>query len=78
MTQSDDAKPNTDGAAVLRSWQDNAVPWIDAIRHGQILSRTISSWPNMFSESGFHLTDLIEPPHPETGLPASVIIVLEL
>lgn len=41
MTQSDDAKPNTDGAAVLRSWQDNAVPWIDAIRQAKIRSRTL-------------------------------------
>ena len=40
--------------------------------------RTMSSWRRLFEESGLLLTDLIEPLHPETGLPASVIFVLEV
>lgn len=40
--------------------------------------RTMSSWQCMFLDSGLRLTDLIEPPHPDTGLPASVIFVLEV
>lgn len=46
--------------------------------HGQApwYYRTMSSWRRLFAESGLQLTQQIEPQHPETGLPASVIFVL--
>lgn len=40
--------------------------------------RTMSSWRSLFMDSGLVLTGQIEPLHPETGLPASIIFVLEL
>jgi len=36
--------------------------------------RTLESWLRLFRVSGFKLVDLQEPLHPETGLPASVVI----
>ena len=38
--------------------------------------RTMRSWRQLFAESGLQLTQRVEPLHPETGLPASVIFVL--
>ncbi len=38
--------------------------------------RTLASWRRLFVQSDLQLTEQLEPPHPETGLPASVIFVL--
>lgn len=37
--------------------------------------RTIGTWKRLFSESGFELVNVIEPIHPRTGVPASIIFV---
>lgn len=37
--------------------------------------RTIGSWVSLVVESGLHLVELREPVHPETGRPASLILV---
>lgn len=44
--------------------------------HAPWYYRTLASWLALFAQSGLCLTEQIEPPHPETGLPASVIFVL--
>ncbi|MGD1890346.1 MAG: class I SAM-dependent methyltransferase [Cyclobacteriaceae bacterium] len=38
--------------------------------------RTLEDWVQLFSQSGYQLTELREPLHPQTGKPASVIFVL--
>lgn len=38
--------------------------------------RSMGSWRRLFAESGLQLVEKIEPLHPETGVPASVIFVL--
>ena len=37
--------------------------------------RTLESWVRLFGEHGFQLTQIREPIHPQTGLPASIIFV---
>ncbi len=37
--------------------------------------RTVESWVNLFVTNGFQLRELLEPLHPETGKPASVIFI---
>jgi 2-polyprenyl-3-methyl-5-hydroxy-6-metoxy-1,4-benzoquinol methylase len=37
--------------------------------------RTVGTWVKLLSDSGLHLVDLREPLHPETGKPASLILV---
>ncbi len=37
--------------------------------------RTLSSWVNLFIDSGYLLREIREPVHPESGKPASVILV---
>lgn len=44
--------------------------------HAPWYYRTMASWRLLFAQSGLHLHSLIEPLHPETGVPASVIFVL--
>ena len=39
--------------------------------------RTLGDWMRLFKSAGFHINDLIEPLHPETLKPASVIFVLQ-
>jgi SAM-dependent methyltransferase len=40
--------------------------------------RTLESWVRLYSDNGFRLLELREPVHPETGKPASVILIGEL
>lgn len=40
--------------------------------------RTIESWVNLFTGSGFRLLELREPLHPATGKPASAIFIAEM
>lgn len=40
--------------------------------------RTFAGWINLFMQSGFVLEELVEPMHPQTGTPLSVIFVLKL
>lgn len=40
--------------------------------------RTIESWVGLYSDHGFRLLELREPIHPETGKPASLILIGEL
>ena len=40
--------------------------------------RTLASWIALFTEHGLRLTEVREPIHPETGKPASLILVGEL
>jgi 2-polyprenyl-3-methyl-5-hydroxy-6-metoxy-1,4-benzoquinol methylase len=39
--------------------------------------RTLQTWLKLITESGFHLDELREPLHPETGRPASIIFVAQ-
>jgi SAM-dependent methyltransferase len=39
--------------------------------------RTLSSWTAMFAASGWRLSEMREPLHPETGRPASVMFILQ-
>lgn len=40
--------------------------------------RTLGSWVRLYSDNGFRLLEMREPIHPETGRPASVILIGEL
>jgi 2-polyprenyl-3-methyl-5-hydroxy-6-metoxy-1,4-benzoquinol methylase len=40
--------------------------------------RTIESWMRLFAESGFRATGIIEPVHPQTQMPASIIFIARL
>ena len=40
--------------------------------------RTIESWVRLYSDNGFRLLEMREPIHPETGKPASLILIGEL
>ena len=39
--------------------------------------RTMQTWENLLTDSGFRIVDTREPLHPETGKPASVIFIAE-
>lgn len=39
--------------------------------------RTLASWVALFADAGWHLREMREPLHPETGRPASVIFILQ-
>ncbi len=39
--------------------------------------RTLAAWINLFSRSGLRLTDCLEPQHPATGKPASIIFICQ-
>lgn len=39
--------------------------------------RTLQSWMDALADAGFQLARLREPPHPETGKPASLVLVAE-
>jgi|APTNR8051073442_1049403.scaffolds.fasta_scaffold00330_32 hypothetical protein len=57
---------------IIQSWHDNAaafptpMPWY---------FRTLASWLEAVQTSGLTLESLREPLHPETGRPASLILV---
>ena len=40
--------------------------------------RTLGSWVNVLRESGYILTELVEPTHPDTGAPLSLLLIAEV
>ena len=40
--------------------------------------RTLDSWVRLYSDNGFRLLEMREPIHPDTGKPASIILIGEL
>jgi 2-polyprenyl-3-methyl-5-hydroxy-6-metoxy-1,4-benzoquinol methylase len=57
-------------------WREGSWAGIDA-KFGEPAPwyfRTLHSWTQLFSKSGLRIETILEPCHPETGLPASLII----
>ena len=82
---------NSNGCCVIQTLHPafNGAPYCDGWREGSWQGfsddfcdpapwyfRTLSSWLELISASGFMLRELIEPLNPQTGLPASIIFVL--
>jgi hypothetical protein len=50
-------------------WRDGSPAWY---------FRTVESWVKVLAGAGFDLDKVVEPVHPDTGLPASIIFVASL
>ena len=70
--------PAYSGAPYCDGWREGS--WVgfsdDFCDPAPWYFRTLSSWFELFTASGFKLAELIEPLNPQTGEPASIIFVL--